>query len=111
MSEVSDEELLEQVREANDSRAVVRFVELAVEQEPDLNMLQSLRRFADAGDVDDMSRLGNEVEKAIWNDGLEGMRLLLRRADPDDSYMGEPYGANVDERQKRLLQQVVQQYR
>jgi len=113
MSNISDEELLDQVRDAksDESPAVVTFVELALEQEPTLNMLQSLRRFADNDGVETMGRLGNEVEQEIWNEGLSGMDRLLRRVDPKDSYMGEPYGANPDEKQQKLLRQTVEQYR
>lgn len=98
---VSDEELISRIEDSDANRDAVKYVEYAIEMDEGLGMVSSLRHFAEESGVETIERLGTDLEKEIWNNGV---RRLIE--DPT----GEPYGANPDPSTKRVLERVYEEY-
>lgn len=94
---VSDNEMIQQVKESNAHRDVIEYINVAIDMDKGMGFVSTLRHFAKNSSVEDVSRIGTDLEKEIWNNGV---RRLVE--DPE----GEPYAANPDPETMDVLEEV-----
>jgi uncharacterized protein YabE (DUF348 family) len=96
MTDVTDQEVLDAVQDADVHKDFKEVVRIAIEEDMGLNMVGTLRLFIDSGSgVEEIKSKGNQVEEALAKEGVYGVRR-------DDKF----YGAAPDSIQEELFDRV-----
>lgn len=96
MTDVTDQEVLDAVQDADVHPDFKEVVRIAIDEDLGLNMVGTLRLFISSGSgVEEIKNKGNPVEEALAKEGVYGVRR-------DDKF----YGASPDSTQQELFDRV-----